>query len=342
MCIRDRRITIDPHDTFEQLLSKVQTRIFQSQPHAHLPYQCIIDQLPMKRHNERNMIQTMFTFDEYPISTSRLDPKHIIQSYSIGDLNDSMEHTGVPRVAPVMFEMELSMEHRVETESLRVNMMVSSDLFHSTTLIKIGRQFQLLVEQLFPSTSAVVPPKMSSICDLSILLMEDIDMHIRPCLLDRDSKTNSNAGPFQYQVTQGFLSIDRLRTALRLLSLKCRPLHRGSTHGTADRNDSIALVQNPWPTHVNIEINRCGDPIMHVHIFQQSSNHQNTNLLEEGDTLIFHFHPHYLDCSSIATFFTDLSEVYEYQTSFVADDLAFGSIHSKLPEWFSYTSIFND
>lgn len=174
-------IPIDPHDTFEQILSKVQTRIFQLQPYSNLPYQSIIDLLPKQRPNERNIIQTMFTFDEYQIPISQLAPTSIIQSYSIHNLNESSGLMGVPRVAPVMFEMELSMEYMVQTDSLRVNMMGSSDLFCSSTLIKMGRQFQLLVDQLFPSTSAVLLLITSSICDLSIILIEEMKQYESSC-----------------------------------------------------------------------------------------------------------------------------------------------------------------
>ena len=56
------RVYIDPQDTFEQILSKVSNMIFESHVHSHLPYQSIIEQIPMGQIHERNLIQTHVYF----------------------------------------------------------------------------------------------------------------------------------------------------------------------------------------------------------------------------------------------------------------------------------------
>ncbi|CAF4097549.1 unnamed protein product, partial [Adineta steineri] len=165
-------IHIDPYDTFEQLLSKVKTMIFESQPYSNLPYQYITEQIPMKKLNEYNLLQTMFTLDEYQLNDSC-----ILEPYSIHDLNDNGTHIGIPIKTSAMFDMELSIEYMIKTQTLRMNLTVSNDLFESSTLISMTRRFQYLIEQLFLSTSIVASTTIPSICDLSIILPEEIIQH---------------------------------------------------------------------------------------------------------------------------------------------------------------------
>ncbi|UJR19788.1 hypothetical protein I4U23_022922 [Adineta vaga] len=240
----------------------IKTMIFESQPHSNLPYQSIIEQLPTKRLNQCNIIQTMFTLDEYQTtkSTSQLNRTSIIEPYSIHYLDENLAQIGIPTNAPAMFDIELSMEYLTKTYSLRTNLSVSNELCDSSTLIKMARQFQLVVEQFSPSTS---------ICDLSIILPEEVIQH-EPKTITNSLTGNFNQVSFIYQITDGFLSLDRLRHAVQLVTLKhnlvevdtvdvlCNPLHPNSSNG-----------------------------------YQQKNN--NTNLLEKSDTIVFKFHQSVLD-----------------------------------------------
>ena len=79
----------------------------------------------------------------------------IIKRYSIHDFDESIVQTGVPTNAPAMFDVELSIEYTIKTQFLRINLTVSKDRFHSSTLIKMAWQFQLVIDQLFSLISII-------------------------------------------------------------------------------------------------------------------------------------------------------------------------------------------
>ena len=184
------RIRVDLQDTFEQLLSKVSNMMFEAQPHVNLPYQCIIEQLSMKRRHERSLIQTMFTLDEYQTVPVSLGDATIIGPCSINDLNDHSMQIGVPRSTAAMFSMTLSMEHVIQTQTLRAELTASSDIFDSDTVMNMAQRFQLIVEQLISPISMATTATEQSICDLSLILPEEIaenTIHSQP-----DSLTKAN------------------------------------------------------------------------------------------------------------------------------------------------------
>ena len=118
------------------MLGKISNILFEVQPYSNLPYQHIIEQLPIKR-----VIQTMFTLDEYQATLVPLGQASAIELCSIYSLNDNDVQTEFPRSAVAMFDIGLSMEHIVDAHSLRAELTVSSDLFDSATTVKIARQF---------------------------------------------------------------------------------------------------------------------------------------------------------------------------------------------------------
>lgn len=168
------RVHVDPHDTFEQLLNKVSAMLFEAQPHANLPYQDIIKQIPMSRLHERDLIQTMFTLDENPTSSVRLGQTTVIEPCSINSLNDNVVQIGAPINDVAMFDMSLSMEYKSEMHSLRTELNASSDLFDSSTVLNMARRFELIVEQLFSSAAMAMTVTKQSIYDLSLTLPEEI------------------------------------------------------------------------------------------------------------------------------------------------------------------------
>jgi non-ribosomal peptide synthetase component F len=176
------RVRINPQDTFEQLLSKVSTMIFEAHMYSSLPYQSIIEQIPMGQTNERNLIQTMFTLDELSIAPVQLDDTTLIEPLSKSCLNDNTVSIGTPENTVTMFDMTLVLEHTIEIHSLRAELIASTDLFDSDTIVNIAKRFQLIIELLVSSLSAATKKTTSqSICDLSLILPDEIvqDMHYK-------------------------------------------------------------------------------------------------------------------------------------------------------------------
>ena len=81
-----------------------------------------------------------------------------------------------------MFDMTLDLEHIVETYSLQAELIVSTDLFDSDTIVNMARQFQLLIELLVLSLSVTNKTTTNqTICDFSLILPDEIvqDKHYK-------------------------------------------------------------------------------------------------------------------------------------------------------------------
>jgi non-ribosomal peptide synthetase component F len=176
------RVCIDPQDTFEQILKKVSTIIFESHMYSYFPYQSIFEQIPMGQIYERNLIQTMFTLHELSIAPFQLDDMTLVEPLSISSLNDNTVSIGMPINTVTMFDMTLDLEHIVETHSLQAELIASTDLFDSNTIVNMARRFQLIIE-LFVSSLSVTnkTTRNQSICELSLILPDEIvqDMHYK-------------------------------------------------------------------------------------------------------------------------------------------------------------------
>jgi non-ribosomal peptide synthetase component F len=172
------RVRIELPDTFEQVLRKVSDMIFETQPYSNLPYQCIIEQLPMKSLHGRGLIQTMFTLDEYRTARSRLEEASIVELCPLYRLEADVRQIGIPTDGAAMFDMTLSMEHMIDKNVLHAKLTASSDLFDSTTVVTMAQRFQTIVQQLFSATSELVTTSMPSVCDLSLILPEEIAENI--------------------------------------------------------------------------------------------------------------------------------------------------------------------
>lgn len=168
------RVCVELPDTFEQVLRKVSNMIFETQQYSNLPYQYIIEQLPMKSRHGHDLIQTMFTLDEYRTARSGCDEVSIVEPLSLYRLNDNAMQIGVPTSGPAMFDITLSMDHMVDTHLMHAKLTASSDLFDSATVVNMARRFQLLLEQLSSTTSVFETMSMPSVCDLSLILPEEI------------------------------------------------------------------------------------------------------------------------------------------------------------------------
>ena len=185
------RIQINPQDTFKQILSKVSNVLIEAHMHSHCPYQSIIEEIPMKQFHERNFIQTMFTLDELSVKSITLDETSVINPWSVSDFDHHAATFGTLTNTMSMFDMTLSLEYTVETQSLRAQLVGSSDLFDPTTIINIARQFQFIVEQLFSSESMLVSTTIEQpISKLSLVLLDEIKEEMYYKQFHTISKTN--------------------------------------------------------------------------------------------------------------------------------------------------------
>ena len=166
------RIRVNPQETFEQVLGKVSNFLFEARMHFHLPYQFLIEQIPMGQIYGQNLIQTMFTLDELSMKSIQLDKTSLIDPWSISRLNNNTTLIGTPTNVMSMFDMSLALEYTIETSALRAELIASTDLFDSNTIVNMAQRFQLIVEQLF---SSITPNSTKqSICDLSLFLPNEI------------------------------------------------------------------------------------------------------------------------------------------------------------------------
>jgi non-ribosomal peptide synthetase component F len=183
------RVRVDSQVTFEQLLRKVSTMMFEAQPHSNLSYQSIIEPLSMRNHGHQNLIQNMFSLDEHHSRLIRLDHETVIESYSMSHLTDNSVKREMTTSAVAMFDLTLSLEHTVETHSLRGELIGSSDLFDSATVVNMARRFRLLVEQLFSPLAVDMTKREQSISDLSLIFPEEMVEDVQDITFDSTGKT---------------------------------------------------------------------------------------------------------------------------------------------------------
>ncbi|CAF3771336.1 unnamed protein product [Rotaria magnacalcarata] len=357
------RLRVNPHDTFDELLCRVSSTMFEAQSHSNLPYQYIIEQVPMWKFYKDNLIQTMFTLDEVETIHIRLDAG-----------------IGAPKIAVAMFDMTLSLEHIVETNSLNAELIGSSDIFDSTTLANMARRFQLIVEQLFSPISMTMMITEQLICDLSLILPEEMTDDKQYIQFATMSETKSiarasyaqsriwvdeqiNSDPeaairnraYFYRLSKGSLSVERLRRALRLVVLKHSSLrtlflfdskvdclmqriiqyndngeelftfvHSTFKDGTNLNKIMLDELHNP----LNFDLfNGC---VFRVHIIVHDSS--NDDQLQIGDYLFFNFHPIVFDTPSFAIFYQVLCMAYEYGTTSPYSDQHFRYIDYVVAE----------
>ncbi|CAM4920606.1 unnamed protein product [Rotaria socialis] len=357
------RLRVNPYDTFNELLCRVSSTMFEAQPHSNLPYQYIIEQVPMWQFHKGNLIQTMFTLDEVETIHVRLDAGVMIESCSLSSLKNTSVQIGIPKIAVAMFDMTLSLEHIVATNSLHAELISSSDLFDSITLVNMARRFQLIVEQLFSPISMTMLITEQLLCDLSLILpeeMTDDNQYIQFATMSEtksiarasyaqsriwvneqinsDTEVAISNRAYFYKLSEGSLSIERLRRALRLVVLKHSSLRtlflfdskvdclmqriipyndNGEelftfVHSTFKDDKNLKnIMLNELHNPLNFDLfNGC---VFRVHIIVQDSS--NDDLLQIGDYLFFNFHPIAFDIPSFDIFYQVLCMAYECGTT---------------------------
>ena len=157
-----------------------------------------------------------------------------------------------------------------------------------------------------------------------------------------DSKNGIKRMPFVYHVTQGNVSIEHLRRALRVvfrehISLRLSLFFDSGTnrvmprliHTHKDETEPFAFVKSTIKSNGDLtrimleELFQVTDLILedeysfHILVFTEKTNY--TNLLRTGDFVVFNFHPSLFDTPSLETFCQDLCEAYECETTFICD-----------------------
>ena len=354
-------IHLHPQDTFEQLLNKVSTMIVESQPYSNLPYQHILDEIIHKE----NFIETMFTLDEDPPTTVRLNDGSVIESCSIHSFNQ----IGLLTNGVSMFDMTLSMEYNPKRNSLRGELIASTDLFHSSTVLNMARRFHLLIEQLFSSVD--IAPTKQSICDLSLTLPEEFlclqsELITTNHIIGRasfsqmriwfdqqinfQSKKRINNISFFYEIIEGSLSIQRFHRALRSVVLKHSSLRTflffdSSTdcllqqivEAKDDEEELFVFIEHPiqmdmdiksiiFDNHSDFDLsNNCA---LSVHCFIQEN--ADKDVLPEGNFVVFNFDQSLFDVRSLNIFSRDLSIAYQSETTFSCNSNEFRYIDCEI------------
>lgn len=311
-------VHIDPLDTFEELLNKISSILFETQPHSYLPYQHILEELPIKQSHHQNLIQTMFTLDEYQRKFIPLGDSSVLEYCSLHCLNDKTQQTEVLTNVAAMFDLTVSMEHTIDTHSLLTQITVSSDLFNSNTAINMAKRFQFIVEELFSPTSTMVSSIHQPICDLSLMLPDEMAQETR-CLQwkSRENKCNEHIS-FAYEITEGSLSIEYFRLALQLVLLKHNIIESKSNDNHAElllcvkstfetESDMRTLVRNQLYNITNPDV--FIDDLFYVHVFMQERDDK--DILQVGDILIFNFHSCVLEVVSVNVFCADLRSAFK-------------------------------
>ncbi|CAF0953041.1 unnamed protein product [Adineta steineri] len=361
------RILVDSQLTFEQLLCEVSTMMFETQPHSNLPYQTILEQLSIQKQQQQNLIQTMFTLEEQHSQFIRLGHDSIIEPWSTSSLVDNLVSIGIPTNTVAMFDLSLSFEYMANTHSLRGEIIGSCDLFDSPTIVNIARRFQFIVEQLFSPSSITMAKRAHSISDLSLVLPEEIaeDIHNLRSIsknkmdltarasfaqsriwLDEQNTTDSqvavNNMPFVYKITEGILSIERLRHALQLVVLKhaslrtslffdsiTKCLMQRIIHPVDSKEELFGFVQSTLDSDIDLKtmllderrnlsyFNLSNGRVFRVHLIRKETGNQDS--LGTGDFVIFNFHQAIFDISSFNLFHRDLCEAYDRETILPVD-----------------------
>lgn len=123
------RFEIDPHETFRQLIERVQSLCHSVLPHLRLPFQTLSKLL----HSTEGIATT-------------LDFETVITQYSL-DENLQLSRMTTP-VNMTLFDLSLSFKHDLSTNTLTAAFDYSPDVFYPRTVEILADRFQLLLAQL--------------------------------------------------------------------------------------------------------------------------------------------------------------------------------------------------
>jgi non-ribosomal peptide synthetase component F len=124
------RLIIEPHETFRQLIERVQHLCLDIFPHVCLPFQTIT-----KLHNPMIDISTTLNFETITKNKYSLD-----NNTHLTELNFPTKTT--------MFDLSISFKHDILTSTCTCSFVYSLDVFDDSTIDILTRRFGLLVAQV--------------------------------------------------------------------------------------------------------------------------------------------------------------------------------------------------
>ncbi|CAF4595080.1 unnamed protein product, partial [Didymodactylos carnosus] len=164
------RFQLDPRQTFHDTLLQVQHLCLQMLEYSYLPYQQVIQLHRGVREQQRQsslpFIQTTFQFESLNNLHSNSDDIFC----QLREEEDILTHE--TRVSK--FDLSLSMNYNVRKKTMSCSFNYSCDLFERTTVQTMCDRFQILLRQLFNSSSFNID--LQPLYELSILLPEEREL----------------------------------------------------------------------------------------------------------------------------------------------------------------------
>jgi hypothetical protein len=176
-------IQFDPHWSFDELVKHVKEKCIAIIEHSHYPLQHILADCHLNQSNIP-FLETVFDF--------------IIMSSDINQLSfdgASLEQVSLQQTSEVAkFDFNLTFFYNSISDNNRLSfsLVCSHDLYDETSVAKLAKRLQHLIEQIFSSTSSVfqIDQLMIPINKLSIILPEDIK-EMQGVVFHRLSKINN-------------------------------------------------------------------------------------------------------------------------------------------------------
>ena len=158
------RFRLDPTESFEYSLHRVARLYGRSLQHAHLPYQCILEQLKLP---SNTFLDIGFNYyihhkDERITGTMKL-------------CDAQLQRLHHPSEVSSRFDLCLTINHDEHANTIAYTLDGSCDLFDRTTVQDLSDRFHLLCQQLF-SSSTTFDLKTQPIYELSLLLPAEKDI----------------------------------------------------------------------------------------------------------------------------------------------------------------------
>ncbi|CAF4261909.1 unnamed protein product [Adineta steineri] len=162
------RFELDPHWSFDEVVKYVREKCLSILEHSHYPLQHILSDLHFTQSNV-SFLETMFDF----ITVSDEDNDLCLNGANLEEVSLNLSYE------MAKFDFSLSFIYNPSSDDNRLccSFICSSDLFDETTVGKIGRRFQYVLEQLFSSKSSTnyIDLCCTSISKVDLILPEEVE-----------------------------------------------------------------------------------------------------------------------------------------------------------------------
>jgi non-ribosomal peptide synthetase component F len=146
-------LSVDPHSTFSNLVKCVKELALIIVPHTHLPYQDMISSTVTTTLQTAFVVETVY--------------QHVMKLDSNTSLRPLLGN-GIDPQSVAKFDFSCFLLRDVTRDTISICLNASSDLFDARTVSQMTRRFECLLDQLFSLPS--------SICELSLLLYDEVDL----------------------------------------------------------------------------------------------------------------------------------------------------------------------